>query len=106
MQYGLSEEKPVLNDLGGKEFIVTFDPLDGSSIIGTNFTVGTIFGIWPSDERKLQKMQVKDQISAGAVMVTPRAPRSLASPRGAHSVSFLRLGGGGRAGDSVSECCE
>lgn len=28
------------------EFIVTFDPLDGSSIIDTNFSVGSIFAIW------------------------------------------------------------
>ena len=26
---------------------VAFDPLDGSSIIGANFAVGSIFGIWP-----------------------------------------------------------
>ena len=32
------------------DYIVTFDPLDGSSIISTNFTVGTIVGIWKSDE--------------------------------------------------------
>lgn len=32
------------------QFIVTFDPLDGSSIIGTNFTVGTIVGVWPRDD--------------------------------------------------------
>ena len=34
--------------MGGSEYIVTFDPLDGSSIIGTNFSVGSIFGIWPN----------------------------------------------------------
>ena len=59
-KYGLSEEKPVLNDLGGEDFIVTFDPLDGSSIIGTNWTVGSIFGIWPNDERKLIKTKVQE----------------------------------------------
>lgn len=26
---------------------VAFDPLDGSSIVDTNFSVGTIFGVWP-----------------------------------------------------------
>jgi hypothetical protein len=26
---------------------VAFDPLDGSSIVGANFSVGSIFGIWP-----------------------------------------------------------
>ncbi len=28
------------------EYIVTFDPLDGSSIIDTNGAVGSIFAIW------------------------------------------------------------
>lgn len=26
---------------------VVFDPLDGSSVVGANFAVGTIFGVWP-----------------------------------------------------------
>jgi sedoheptulose-bisphosphatase len=61
--YALSEETPEVTNLlklqliqVGREdapFIVTFDPLDGSSIIGSNFSVGTIVGIWKNDERKL-----------------------------------------------------
>ena len=39
--------------LGQGPFIVTFDPLDGSSIIGSNWTVGSIIGIWRSDENIL-----------------------------------------------------
>ena len=34
----------------GEGFVVAFDPLDGSSIVDTNFTVGTIFGVWPGDK--------------------------------------------------------
>jgi len=60
VSYGLSEERPELNELGGKDYIVTFDPLDGSSIIGTNWTVGSIFGVWPSDNSKLIGMKVQD----------------------------------------------
>ena len=41
--------KPI--ELGGSKYTVTFDPLDGSSIIGTNWSVGSIFGIWKSDEK-------------------------------------------------------
>jgi len=67
VSHALSEENPhvfykIINkflrifilkpqDLGGKDFIVCFDPLDGSSIIGLNWTVGSIFGVWPSDEK-------------------------------------------------------
>ena len=44
---GLSEERPQMTYLCPEgEYIVTFDPLDGSSIIDTNFTVGSIFAIW------------------------------------------------------------
>lgn len=35
----------VLNEDGN--YIVTFDPLDGSSIVDANFAVGSIFAIWP-----------------------------------------------------------
>lgn len=34
----------MLNEDG--EFTVTFDPIDGSSVIDCNFSVGSIFGIW------------------------------------------------------------
>lgn len=42
-----SEETPTEDPMGGEGYSVAFDPLDGSSIIDTNFAVGTIFGIWP-----------------------------------------------------------
>ncbi|CAG9322259.1 unnamed protein product [Blepharisma stoltei] len=45
-RFALSEENPVPQEMGGEHFVVTFDPLDGSSIIDTNFSVGTIFGVW------------------------------------------------------------
>lgn len=44
-----SEENPeetVLSNDPKAVFSVAFDPLDGSSIIGSNFAVGSIFGIW------------------------------------------------------------
>lgn len=46
----LSEETPIPQAMGGTYFIVTFDPLDGSSIIDTNFSVGTMIGIWDTEE--------------------------------------------------------
>lgn len=51
--FGLSEENPEPQDLCGKDkpYIVTFDPLDGSSIIGPNFAVGTIFGVWKNCDK-------------------------------------------------------
>ena len=52
MKYACSEEVPEPVDLQGDGFSVAFDPLDGSSIVDTNFTVGTIFGVWPGDKLK------------------------------------------------------
>jgi len=49
-KYACSEEVPEPVDLEGSGFSVAFDPLDGSSIVDTNFTVGTIFGVWPGDK--------------------------------------------------------
>lgn len=39
------EEKLLLNNQNGK-YLVSFDPLDGSSNIDVNVTIGTIFGIY------------------------------------------------------------
>lgn len=56
VSYTASEETPEMKPLtadGKGKYIVTFDPLDGSSIIGSNFTVGTIVAIWPHDDNLL-----------------------------------------------------
>jgi len=50
-----------MNVYVGEGFSVAFDPLDGSSIVDTNFTVGTIFGVWPGD--KLIGVTGRDQVS-------------------------------------------
>lgn len=49
VKQAVSEETTTPQQMGGSNFIVTFDPLDGSSIIDTNFSVGSIFGIWDVD---------------------------------------------------------
>ena len=41
-KYACSEEVPEPVDMEGEGFSVAFDPLDGSSIVDTNFTVGTL----------------------------------------------------------------
>lgn len=60
VKYACSEEVPEPVDLQGEGFSVAFDPLDGSSIVDTNFTVGTIFGIWPGN--KLTGVTGRDQV--------------------------------------------
>ncbi|KAL9418530.1 hypothetical protein AB3S75_036483 [Citrus x aurantiifolia] len=72
-KYACSEEAPELQDMGGPAeggFSVAFDPLDGSSIVDTNFTVGTIFGVWPGD--KLTGVTGRDQVAAAMGIYGPR----------------------------------
>jgi fructose-1,6-bisphosphatase len=59
-KYACSEEVPEPVDVGGEGFCVAFDPLDGSSIVDTNFAVGTIFGVWPGE--KLKDISGREQV--------------------------------------------
>ncbi|GAX79689.1 hypothetical protein CEUSTIGMA_g7130.t1 [Chlamydomonas eustigma] len=68
--YACSEEVPEPVSMGGQGFSVAFDPLDGSSIVDTNFAVGTIFGVWPGD--KLVGVTGRDQVAAGMGVFGPR----------------------------------
>lgn len=51
-------------------YSVAFDPLDGSSIIDTNFAVGTIFGVWPGS--KLVGITGRELVAAGMAVYGPR----------------------------------
>ncbi|WCJ19782.1 Fructose-1 6-bisphosphatase class 1 [Euphorbia peplus] len=78
-KYACSEEVPELQDMGGPTeggFSVAFDPLDGSSIVDTNFAVGTIFGVWPGD--KLTGVTGRDQVAAAMGVYGPRTTYVLA----------------------------
>ena len=48
----VSEENdaPIFNDKCVGKYVVAFDPLDGSSNIDANVSVGTIFGIWSNPD--------------------------------------------------------
>lgn len=69
------EEKQVhqteTNASSDERFSVAFDPLDGSSIIGANWSVGTILGIWKG-ETALGKSPKKDQICSILGVYGPR----------------------------------
>eukprot|EP00466_Bigelowiella_natans_P014025 jgi/Bigna1/56810/estExt_Genewise1Plus.C_1250015 len=71
-----SEETPKEVKIGGKGYSVAFDPLDGSSVIGSNFSVGTIFGVWPGD--KLVGITGKSLKGAGMGGYGPRKKITLA----------------------------
>ena len=68
---GLSEERSYITQLNDNgKFIVTFDPLDGSSIIDTNFTIGSIFAIWPKGD--LNQMSGRDIVGAALALYGSR----------------------------------
>merc|ERR1712087_662017 len=71
-----SEEVPEPLEMGGSGFSVAFDPLDGSSIVDTNFAVGTIFGVWPGG--KLTGVTGRDQAAAAMGIYGPRTVYCLA----------------------------
>lgn len=52
--------------------MVTFDPLDGSSIVDTNFAIGSIFSIWKTDSRRLLNTKLNEQVNAVITIFGPR----------------------------------
>eukprot|EP00166_Cyanidium_caldarium_P000315 ctg_1121.g578 len=73
---GSSEEQPVENQYGGDAFSVAWDPLDGSSIVDTNFSVGTIYGIWPG--QRLTGITGRQMAAAGMAVYGPRTSMTVA----------------------------
>ncbi|KAJ8901945.1 hypothetical protein NDN08_004147 [Rhodosorus marinus] len=70
-------------------YSVAFDPLDGSSIIDTNFSVGTIYGIWPGS--KLTGITGRELSASGLCIYGPRTTMSLAidGVEGAHEFLLM-----------------
>jgi sedoheptulose-bisphosphatase len=56
----------------GETYTVAFDPLDGSSIIAANWTIGTIIGIWDGSSALHQNPR-KRQVAAILGVCGPRA---------------------------------
>lgn len=67
-----SEEvpEPVPMNMETGSYCVAFDPLDGSSIVDTNFAVGTIFGVY--DGKKLTGITGRDMCASGIGVYGPR----------------------------------
>lgn len=81
-----SEETPEETDVSPtalKEddpmYSVGFDPLDGSSIIDANFSVGSIFGIWPG--KGLLGRTGREQVASVVSLYGPRTTLIIALPR-------------------------
>eukprot|EP00741_Cyanophora_paradoxa_P003414 tig00000704_g3317.t1 len=77
-----------LNENG--KYSVAFDPLDGSSIIDTNFAVGTIFGVWPGKD--LVGVTGAQQVAAGLGIYGPRTQFMLSVKNGTHEFTLEQDG--------------
>jgi sedoheptulose-bisphosphatase len=66
------------DDEDGPWYSVGFDPLDGSSIIDANFSVGSIFGIWPGT--KLLGRKGREQVASAVSLYGPRTTLLIALP--------------------------
>ena len=66
---------------------VAFDPLDGSSIVGANFAVGAIFGIW--DGPGLLGRTGAQQVAAAYAVYGPRTSVVLARPGDAYAIALI-----------------
>jgi len=77
-----------------EQYNVAFDPLDGSSIIAPNWTVGTILGIWDSGTSALNLNPAAKQIAAVLGVFGPRTTAIVAvRVPGAEGICFeLGLG--------------
>jgi sedoheptulose-bisphosphatase len=63
---------------GTEQYTVAFDPLDGSSIIAPNWTVGTIIGIWDSGESALGHRPDEKQVASILGVFGPRTTAIIA----------------------------
>lgn len=87
------EDLPVAGNSGGR-FLVLFDPLDGSSNIDVNVSVGTIFSILElpegcsGGEEKAFLQPGRKQLAAGYVLYGPAATLSLSTGQGVQQYAF------------------
>ncbi|KAK5995920.1 SED(1,7)P2ase [Cladobotryum mycophilum] len=91
-------ERPVVHTTTGggdanvaQQFTVAFDPLDGSSIIGPNWTVGTIIGIWQG-ESALGQVPRDKQIAAILGIYGPRTTAIVALREPGQQGSCFEIG--------------
>ena len=78
------EEKRELNNNGN--YIIAFDPLDGSSLINTNLSIGSIFGVYQS--KNFLGQQGKNQICAAYAVYGPRTTFFLSFGKGVYGFNL------------------
>ncbi|KAG8344915.1 Fructose 1 6 bisphosphatase N terminal domain [Trypanosoma vivax] len=97
----LSEETPRLTPttrVSSAPYTVSYDPLDGSSVIASNFAVGSIFAIWPGSTPL--GLRVRDLVASVVAVYGPRLTLFVATWRGG-VMEFFDSGVGWRLVRSV-----
>lgn len=91
------EEEPVWGSRDGR-YLVTFDPLDGSSNIDINVSVGTIFSIieapkpWAKQDTNEFLQPGRKQVAAGYVLYGPSAVLALTTGNGVNMFTLAHTG--------------
>jgi len=91
------EEEPVWGSRDGR-YLITFDPLDGSSNIDINVSVGTIFSIieapkpWAKQDTSEFLQPGRKQVAAGYVLYGPSAVLSLTTGSGVNMFTLAHTG--------------
>ncbi len=81
-----SEERPeVINCEKGGKFSVVMDPLDGSSLMGINLSVGTIIGIYAGDNPLLPG---REMVAAMYVLYGPLTTVTYTVKKGVHEFAL------------------
>lgn len=97
-------ERPVAHSDFGAEplekYTMAFDPLDGSSIISSNWTVGTIVGIWDG-ESALRQPPARGQIAAILGVYGPRTTAIIALRIPGAAPACLEIGIGARGNYTI-----
>lgn len=75
-----SEELPDEEKIGEGEYALAFDPLDGSSLVDVNFSVGTIVGIYKT--KSFIGMKGDDQMASMIAVYGPRTTIFLTVKKG------------------------
>lgn len=75
-----SEELPDEEKIGEGEFALAFDPLDGSSLVDVNFSVGTIVGVYKA--KSFMGIKGDEQLAAMAAVYGPRTTIFLTVKKG------------------------
>jgi fructose-1,6-bisphosphatase I len=62
-------DEPIILESASGGYAIVFDPLDGSSNISCNLSIGSIFGIYRKDPKSTQKTSVKDLLKPGRELI-------------------------------------